>query len=232
MRQLQITPQSSTRRVIATSKISFPPHSANNLANQFAAMFPAFSSLSISSSATNAYRASPSSAECTRSPPSTRTNITAIDIFTFSSLITRSKSSRGFAKLKPPSRTPRPPKRHPSPRLSRLPSSPPYLTPARVRRLLPNPYNSLWSPYLVVDATYRPISAYALFFRDTQAAIKTNSPTASFGEVSKLVASLWDSLPDLEKSVSFDSVKNSFSMSRCFRGVANATSRFAAEKSI
>ena len=213
MRELQITPQSSTRRVIATSKISFPPHSANNLANQFAAMFPAFSSLSISSSATNASRTSPSSAECTRSPPSSRTNITAIDIFTFSSLITRSKSSRGSAKLKPPSRTPRPPARHPSSPPSR-PRRNPHLTPARVRRLRPNPHNSLWSPYLVVDATYRPISAYALFFRDTQAAIKTNSPTASFGEVSKLVASLWDSLPDLEKSVSFDSVKNSFSMSR------------------
>ncbi|KAM3722312.1 TOX high mobility group box family member [Dirofilaria immitis] len=40
----------------------------------------------------------------------------------------------------------------------------------------------------------KPVSAYALFFRDTQAAIKGRSPNASFGEVSKIVASLWDSL--------------------------------------
>ncbi|KAG8200694.1 hypothetical protein JTE90_022311 [Oedothorax gibbosus] len=40
----------------------------------------------------------------------------------------------------------------------------------------------------------KPVSAYALFFRDTQAAIKGQSPNASFGEVSKIVASMWDSL--------------------------------------
>ncbi|KAL3997143.1 HMG (high mobility group) box family protein [Acanthocheilonema viteae] len=40
----------------------------------------------------------------------------------------------------------------------------------------------------------KPVSAYALFFRDTQAAIKGKSPNASFGEVSKIVASMWDSL--------------------------------------
>ncbi|XP_015378357.1 PREDICTED: thymocyte selection-associated high mobility group box protein TOX-like, partial [Diuraphis noxia] len=39
-----------------------------------------------------------------------------------------------------------------------------------------------------------PVSAYALFFRDTQAAIKGKNPNASFGEVSKIVASMWDSL--------------------------------------
>ncbi|XP_064640647.1 TOX high mobility group box family member 3-like isoform X3 [Lineus longissimus] len=43
----------------------------------------------------------------------------------------------------------------------------------------------------------KPVSAYALFFRDTQAAIKGQNPNASFGEVSKIVASMWDSLdPD------------------------------------
>ena len=43
----------------------------------------------------------------------------------------------------------------------------------------------------------KPVSAYALFFRDTQAQIKSRSPAATFGEVSKMVASLWDSLdPD------------------------------------
>ncbi|KAH1003063.1 hypothetical protein HUJ05_011009 [Dendroctonus ponderosae] len=34
---------------------------------------------------------------------------------------------------------------------------------------------------------WRPVSAYALFFRDTQAAIKGQNPNASFGEVSKIV---------------------------------------------
>uniref|UniRef100_A0A2L2Y665 TOX high mobility group box family member 3 n=1 Tax=Parasteatoda tepidariorum TaxID=114398 RepID=A0A2L2Y665_PARTP len=48
----------------------------------------------------------------------------------------------------------------------------------------------------------KPVSAYALFFRDTQAAIKGQSPNASFGEVSKIVASMWDSL-DVERKNSY-----------------------------
>lgn len=48
----------------------------------------------------------------------------------------------------------------------------------------------------------RPVSAYALFFRDTQAAIKGQNPNASFGEVSKIVASMWDALDSDHKSVS------------------------------
>lgn len=48
----------------------------------------------------------------------------------------------------------------------------------------------------------RPVSAYALFFRDTQAAIKGQSPNASFGEVSKIVASMWDVLATEHKNVS------------------------------
>ncbi|XP_045137134.1 thymocyte selection-associated high mobility group box protein TOX-like isoform X13 [Portunus trituberculatus] len=47
----------------------------------------------------------------------------------------------------------------------------------------------------------KPVSAYALFFRDTQAAIKGSNPNASFGEVSKIVASMWDSLDADHKSV-------------------------------
>lgn len=47
----------------------------------------------------------------------------------------------------------------------------------------------------------KPVSAYALFFRDTQASIKTENPTASFGEISKIVASKWDSLPKTKKDV-------------------------------
>ena len=53
-----------------------------------------------------------------------------------------------------------------------------------------------------VLCTFRPVSAYALFFRDTQAAIKGQNPNASFGEVSKIVASMWDNLDAGEKAVS------------------------------
>lgn len=48
---------------------------------------------------------------------------------------------------------------------------------------------------------YRPVSAYALFFRDTQAVIKGQNPNASFGEVSKVVASMWDALEIEHKNV-------------------------------
>jgi hypothetical protein len=48
----------------------------------------------------------------------------------------------------------------------------------------------------------KPVSAYALFFRDTQAAIKGQNPNASFGEVSKIVASMWDALDSEHKNVS------------------------------
>lgn len=47
----------------------------------------------------------------------------------------------------------------------------------------------------------KPVSAYALFFRDTQAAIKGQNPHATFGEVSKIVASMWDSLGEEQKQV-------------------------------
>lgn len=47
----------------------------------------------------------------------------------------------------------------------------------------------------------KPLSAYALFFRDTQAAIKGQNPSATFGEVSKIVASMWDSLGEEQKQV-------------------------------
>ncbi|XP_054996658.1 TOX high mobility group box family member 2 isoform X2 [Sorex araneus] len=45
----------------------------------------------------------------------------------------------------------------------------------------------------------KPVSAYALFFRDTQAAIKGQNPSATFGDVSKIVASMWDSLGEEQK---------------------------------
>jgi hypothetical protein len=52
----------------------------------------------------------------------------------------------------------------------------------------------------------RPVSAYALFFRDTQASIKGQNPNASFGEVSKIVASMWDVLAPDHKNVSIFSI--------------------------
>lgn len=55
---------------------------------------------------------------------------------------------------------------------------------------------------------YRPVSAYALFFRDTQAAIKGQNPNTSFGEVSKIVASMWDGLDAEQKKVSEDEFIN------------------------
>ncbi|KAF7642674.1 hypothetical protein LDENG_00253290 [Lucifuga dentata] len=45
----------------------------------------------------------------------------------------------------------------------------------------------------------KPVSAYALFFRDTQASIKAQNPNATFGEVSKIVASMWDCLGEEQK---------------------------------
>ncbi|XP_077954981.1 thymocyte selection-associated high mobility group box protein TOX isoform X3 [Gasterosteus aculeatus] len=47
----------------------------------------------------------------------------------------------------------------------------------------------------------KPVSAYALFFRDTQANIKAQNPNATFGEVSKIVASMWDGLGEVEKQL-------------------------------
>uniref|UniRef100_A0A8C9TDN4 Thymocyte selection-associated high mobility group box n=1 Tax=Scleropages formosus TaxID=113540 RepID=A0A8C9TDN4_SCLFO len=45
----------------------------------------------------------------------------------------------------------------------------------------------------------KPVSAYARFFRDTQAVIKGQNPSATFGDVSKLVASMWDRLDEEQK---------------------------------
>lgn len=68
-----------------------------------------------------------------------------------------------------------------------------------MERLLPD----LPSFTLLFIFINRPVSAYALFFRDTQAAIKGQNPSASFGEVSKIVASMWDVLAPEHKNVSF-----------------------------
>lgn len=62
----------------------------------------------------------------------------------------------------------------------------------------------------------KPVSAYALFFRDTQAAIKGQNPNATFGEVSKIVASMWDSLGEEQKQVRKRSTKPCIGMTRIF----------------
>jgi len=48
---------------------------------------------------------------------------------------------------------------------------------------------------------FRPMTAYSLFFRDTQASIKAQNQQATFGEVSRIVASMWESLEPHEKQV-------------------------------
>lgn len=64
-----------------------------------------------------------------------------------------------------------------------------------------SPFRSCWNFF------WRPVSAYALFFRDTQAAIKGQNPNASFGEVSKIVASMWDGLDVDHKNVTIMKVE-------------------------
>lgn len=56
----------------------------------------------------------------------------------------------------------------------------------------------------------KPVSAYALFFRDTQAAIKGQNPNATFGDVSKIVASMWDSLGEEQKQVRLEECRHMF----------------------
>jgi len=47
----------------------------------------------------------------------------------------------------------------------------------------------------------KPVSAYALFFRDAQSVIKSSNPSASFGEISKVVASNWEALDKNSKNI-------------------------------
>jgi hypothetical protein len=43
------------------------------------------------------------------------------------------------------------------------------------------------------------MSAYSLFFRDTQASIKSQNPAVTFGEISRIVSQMWDTLEPHEK---------------------------------
>ena len=47
-----------------------------------------------------------------------------------------------------------------------------------------------------------------LWFSDTQASIKADNPTASFGSISKIVATMWDALSDSRKLVKEFLTKN------------------------
>ncbi|XP_064593660.1 TOX high mobility group box family member 4 [Zonotrichia leucophrys gambelii] len=87
----------------------------------------------------------------------------------------------------------RPPPAAPSP-----PPAPPAAPPEPPRRAKPpKKAKKKKDP----NEPQKPVSAYALFFRDTQAAIKGQNPNATFGEVSKIVASMWDSLGEEQKQV-------------------------------
>lgn len=96
-----------------------------------------------------------------------------------------------------------------SPLLSHMPFHPTPLSsaqPAAARRGLGMPAAATEAPKKGrkkkdPNEPQKPVSAYALFFRDTQAAIKGQNPNASFGEVSKIVASMWDSLAEDQKQV-------------------------------
>jgi toll-like receptor 13 len=45
-----------------------------------------------------------------------------------------------------------------------------------------------------------PLSAYAFFFRETQAKVKSQNPGAKFGDVSRSVAAMWEALSENEKT--------------------------------
>ncbi|XP_073843794.1 uncharacterized protein isoform X3 [Musca autumnalis] len=47
----------------------------------------------------------------------------------------------------------------------------------------------------------KPLSAYALFFRDTVSAIKQQNPNCTFQELSKIVSSMWEALDPVHKAV-------------------------------
>lgn len=95
--------------------------------------------------------------------------------------------------------------------VSSHPAPPPSFSPAAARRGGGKPATLASAMALVAgkkgrkkkdpNEPQKPVSAYALFFRDTQAAIKGQNPNASFGEVSKIVASMWDSLAEEQKQV-------------------------------
>ncbi len=49
------------------------------------------------------------------------------------------------------------------------------------------------------NAPATPLSAYAFFFRDSQAKIKLANPAAKFGDISRSVAAMWEGLVRYKK---------------------------------
>ncbi|VDP35956.1 unnamed protein product [Heligmosomoides polygyrus] len=52
-----------------------------------------------------------------------------------------------------------------------------------------------------VGENTRPVSAYAMFFKERQVFAKLSCPHATFGDISRFVAAEWDALGKLERLV-------------------------------
>ena len=50
-----------------------------------------------------------------------------------------------------------------------------------------------------VKPPQNPLSAYAFFFKETQASIKSQQPDATFESVSKIVETMWQALDEPQK---------------------------------
>ena len=64
-----------------------------------------------------------------------------------------------------------------------------------------NAAKKLRKEYNTGHKSEKSVSAYALFFRDAQSMIKAANPSASFGEISKIVASNWENLDNGNKNL-------------------------------
>lgn len=51
------------------------------------------------------------------------------------------------------------------------------------------------------NAPLVPLSAYKFFFKETGQTVKNHNPAAKFGDVSRIVASMWERLSDDEKAI-------------------------------
>lgn len=56
------------------------------------------------------------------------------------------------------------------------------------------------TPDSSISEPVKPISPYASFFRDTVSSIQGQNPDISFPEISKIVNSMWEALPNMHKS--------------------------------
>lgn len=81
--------------------------------------------------------------------------------------------------------------------------SEPMIEVSNANRFNTTPIQQAPSTNSVVDVpeAVKPVSAYALFFRDTVSAIKVQNPNTSFDEISKIVSSMWQVLDPAHKNV-------------------------------